>query len=114
MLQELKGVDCPEMEFRALGYHCAAVTQKAYNGVAILSKKPAKIILDALPGDKTDVQARYLETEIDGIRVIDIYLPNGNPVPGEKFDYKLKWMSRLKNRLAQLRREAIPFCVGGD
>jgi exodeoxyribonuclease-3 len=112
MLQELKGLDCPD--FKAAGYECAAITQKAYNGVAVISKKPVKTILEKLPGDNADEQARYLEVETDGIRVIDIYLPNGNPIPGEKFDYKLRWMARLRERLKQLRNESIPFLVGGD
>lgn len=114
ILQELKGIECPETEFRALGYECKTVGQKAYNGVGIFSKQPINTILEKLPGDEADEQARYLEVETNGIRVINIYLPNGNPVPGEKFDYKLKWMKRLKERLRQLRNDSIPFVVGGD
>lgn len=114
LIQELKGLDFPAMEFDALGYKAEAVTQKAYNGVAILSKKPQKVILDHLPGDKNDEQARYLEIEIDSIRVINIYAPNGNPVDSEKYPYKLKWLDRLYKHLAKLRRNNVPFLVAGD
>lgn len=114
MLQELKGLDFPTGECESLGYASEYVSQKAYNGVAILSKAPVKVILDHLPGDKTDEQARYLEVERDGLRLINIYLPNGNPAPGEKFDYKLGWMDRLYARLKTLRTEEVPFLIGGD
>ena len=79
LIQELKGLDFPAAKFDAIGYHSQAVTQKAYNGVAILSKQPVNVILDHLPDDETDEQARYLEIEYNGLRVINIYLPNGNP-----------------------------------
>lgn len=114
MLQELKGLDFPAGECESLGYGSEYVSQKAYNGVAVLSKKPVRAVLDRLPGDKTDEQARYLEVEYDGLRLINIYLPNGNPAPGEKFDYKLGWMERLYARLKELRDGEIPFLVGGD
>lgn len=114
MMQELKGLDFPDMEFTSLGYQVHAVGQKAYNGVAILSKKPFKVLNNSLAGEDTDEQARFLEIEIDGIRVINIYLPNGNPVPGEKFDYKLRWMTRLKKHLEILRNDMVPFVIGGD
>ncbi|MCB9983469.1 MAG: exodeoxyribonuclease III [Rhodospirillales bacterium] len=114
MVQELKGLDFPHGEFKALGWHTAAVTQKTYNGVAIFSKTPIKIIKEALPGDKDDEQARYLEFETNGVRLIDIYLPNGNPVGTEKFTYKLSWMERLYKRLKTLRKDNIPFAIGGD
>lgn len=114
MLQELKGLDFPDSEFTAMGYECRAVGQKAYNGVAILSKIPFTEINNALPGEDPDDQARFLEVEIEGMRLINIYLPNGNPVPGEKFEYKLRWMARLKKHLRLLRENMIPFAVGGD
>lgn len=127
LLQELKGLDFPAMEFDAMGYTSNAITQKAYNGVAILSKKPQKIILDSLPDDENDDQARYLEIEYPPLpppqaggikggsfRVINIYLPNGNPVDSEKYPYKLSWMDRLYDRLKSLRDERIPFVIGGD
>lgn len=114
MLQELKGLEFPQEEFAALGYQSAAVTQKSYNGVAILAKAPMDVVLRALPGDEADEQARYLEVEIEGVRVIDIYLPNGNPVGTEKFSYKLAWMERLRARLQELRVAEVPFVIGGD
>jgi len=116
MIQELKGLEFPSDAFEEIGYQSEAVTQKAYNGVAILSKEPQKKILDQLPGDKTDEQARYLEIEYNNIRVINIYLPNGNPVDpdSEKYPYKLKWMDRLYAHLSELRYNNIPFLIGGD
>lgn len=114
MIQELKGMEFPDMEFRALGYQCAFIAQKAYNGVATLSKTPVEVNETKLHGDDADDQARYLETTISGLRLINIYLPNGNPVDSEKFPYKLAWMDRLKSRLKDLREEGIPFAVAGD
>ncbi len=114
MLQELKGTEFPGDLFSQLGYQSQAITQKAYNGVAILSRTPIDIIQNRLDGDDLDDHARYLETDINGIRVINIYLPNGNPTPGDKFDYKLKWMDRLYERLSHLRTNEIPFLIGGD
>lgn len=109
-LQELKGEVFPSESFP--NYHATVVAQKSYNGVAILSQKPLAMILNRLPGDD---QARYLEVEDEtGLRLINIYLPNGNPRPGEKFDYKLRWMERLYAHIARLRRDEIPFLIGGD
>lgn len=114
MVQELKGLDFPEMDFKLIGYETAAVTQKAYNGVAVFSKTPINVILEALPGDDSDEQARYIEFETNGLRLINIYLPNGNPIGTEKFTYKLDWMKRLKDRLKHLKDNNIPFAIGGD
>lgn len=114
MLQELKGLEFPASEFEALGYKTDAVVQKAYNGVAMISKIPFKVIHNKLPGDDTDEHARYLEIETDNLRVINIYAPNGNPVDTEKFTYKLAWLERLKNHLQNLRLDNIPFAIGGD
>jgi exodeoxyribonuclease-3 len=114
MVQELKGLDFPTEEFKSLGHHSHAVGQKAYNGVATISLTPIKTVLDHLPSDKADEQARYLETDINGLRIINIYLPNGNPAPGPKYDYKLAWMDRLYERLKHLRDSNIPFLIGGD
>ncbi len=111
-LQELKGLEFPKDAFE--GWHIHAVGQKAYNGVAILAKNPFDVVLEKLPGDDADEQARYLEIESSGLRLINIYLPNGNPWPGEKFDYKLKWMDRLLVRLLELRAAEIPFVITGD
>lgn len=119
MVQELKGMDFPAEDFKAIGYETAAVPQKAYNGVAVFSKTPITVILDKLPGDDTDEQARYIEFETIGpfetpIRLIDIYLPNGNPIDTEKFPYKIDWMKRLHARLSYLRKQNIAFAIGGD
>ena len=114
MIQELKGEVFPADEFEKLGYGSAAVGQKAYNGVATLSRHKIETGLQKLPGDDSDEQARYLETIINGVRLINIYLPNGNPVDSEKFPYKLRWMDRLKTRLRELRIANDPFLVGGD
>ena len=114
MLQELKGVDFPAQQFTDIGYQSEAVTQKSYNGVAIIARHDIDVIHAALPGDDTDEQARYLECDIAGLRVINIYLPNGNPVDTEKFPYKLAWMDRLIARVKTLRAQGIPFVIGGD
>jgi exodeoxyribonuclease-3 len=114
MLQEIKGLEFPDMEFTALGYQMITALQKTYNGVAILSKTPITLIQKGLPGMEDDEQARYLEADIGGLRVINIYLPNGNPVESEKYPYKLRWMDALKKRLQALREARIPFAAGGD
>lgn len=116
MIQELKGLEFPTEAFEAIGYKSEAVTQKAYNGVAIFSKEPQEVILNHLPGDDADEQARYLEIEYQNVRAINIYLPNGNPVDPEsqKYPYKLAWMDRLYDRLKTLREENTPFVIGGD
>lgn len=114
MIQELKGEIFPTEDFEALGYHCAAVGQKAYNGVATLSLHPIETVSRALAGNDDDAQSRYLETIINGVRLINIYLPNGNPVGSEKYPYKLGWMARLEQRLATLRAERDVFLVAGD
>jgi exodeoxyribonuclease-3 len=114
MMQELKGTEFPADIFKELGYESAAVTQKAYNGVATLSLHPMETVIKVLDGDGKDDHARYLETTVKGIRLVNIYLPNGNPVDTEKFAYKLAWMDRLKARLKILRAEGLPVAVGGD
>lgn len=114
MVQELKTQDFPAHEFEELGYKSEAVPQKAYNGVAILSKHDIKTLHTALPGNETDEQSRYIEADINGLRVINIYLPNGNPLGTEKFTYKLEWMEHLRTHLENLRRDRIAFVIGGD
>jgi exodeoxyribonuclease-3 len=88
LLQELKGTEFPADVFKSLGYESVAVTQKAYNGVAILSRSPIEHVSNALSGDESDTHARYLEVMVAGTRIVDIYLPNGNPIGTERFDYK--------------------------
>ncbi|MEM6781431.1 MAG: exodeoxyribonuclease III [Pseudomonadota bacterium] len=114
MIQELKGLDFPSEDIKAAGYESVFVNQKAFNGVAILSKEPVEVVLDALPGDESDEQARYLEVDYEDMRLINIYLPNGNPVDTEKYPYKLNWMERLSKRAKYLRDNNIPFLIGGD
>jgi len=89
LLQELKGTEFPR-RFKELGYENAAVTQKTYNGVAILSRHPLEVISTTLVGDEADSHARFLEVMVRGIRIANIYLPNGNPIGTEKFAYKLR------------------------
>ena len=105
-LQEIKCLadDFPRLEVAALGYHVEAIGQRAYNGVALLSKEPPRDVVRGLPGDDDDDQARYIEASFgsDGgeVRVASIYLPNGNPVGTDKFTYKLAWMERLIDHAA--------------
>jgi len=120
LLQEIKSVEetFPALEISGLGYNLAISGQKTYNGVAILSKTPLEIEHTALPGDKSDEQARYVEavTETDAgvLRVASIYLPNGNPVDTDKFDYKLAWMKRLEAHARKLLALEEPVILGGD
>ncbi len=104
----------PASAFEDLGYHVNAVGQKAYNGVAMLSKAPAEDVLTRLPGEPEDEQARYVEATVSGVRIASLYLPNGNPVPGEKFAYKLRWMDRLYHHARTLLAQEIPVVLGGD
>lgn len=113
-LQELKGEEFPTAAIKESGYDSLVKGQKTYNGVAILTKTPPEKVMDILPGDDTDLHARYIEADLNGIRLINIYLPNGNPVGTEKFTYKLAWMDRLYDRLKILREDGIPFVIGGD
>ncbi len=113
-MQELKGTEFPYDVFKSLGYESVAVTQKAYNGVAILARTPIEMMSTALSGDGSDTHARYLEVRISGIRIVDIYLPNGNPVGTDKFDYKLAWMERLITKMSQWKADAMPTVIGGD
>jgi len=116
LLQETKVVDdaFPRQDIEDLGYNVAVHGQKTYNGVAILSKRPIEDVQSGLPGDDGDEQARYLEATIDTVRVAAIYLPNGNPVDTEKFDYKLGWMERLVEQAERLLSQEETFVLGGD
>jgi exodeoxyribonuclease-3 len=119
-LQELKCVDeaFPRAEIESAGYNVATHGQKAYNGVAILSKRPLEDIRRGLPGDEADEQARYLEGVVstaDGVvRVASIYLPNGNPLGTPKFDYKLAWLDRLTAHAKGLLALEEPLVLCGD
>jgi exodeoxyribonuclease III len=114
LMQELKAEEFPALVFKALGYESAAVTQKAYNGLAVLSRYPIETLNTTLAGDEADSHARYLELTIEGIRVVNIYLPNGNPVGSDKFAYKLAWMDRLITQMTAWREQELPVVVGGD
>ena len=116
LLQELKVVDesFPAEEIEDLGYNIAAHGQKTYNGVAILSRHPIEDVTRGLPGDDSDEQARYIEAFTAGVRVASIYLPNGNPAPGEKFDYKIAWMDRLVTHTRELLALDEALVLGGD
>jgi exodeoxyribonuclease-3 len=114
LLQELKGIEFPALMFKELGYESAAVTQKTYNGVAILSRHPMEIVSTTLVGDQTDSHARFLEVMTQDIRIANIYLPNGNPIGSEKFTYKLAWMDRLNEQMRLWLESPVPTLVGGD
>ena len=120
VLQELKSIDAnvPVELFEERGYNVATHGQKGFNGVAILSKHPLEDVARGLPGDETDAQARWIEATVTGetaaIRVCGLYLPNGNPAPGPKYDYKLAWMARLKARAAELLAEEAAAVLAGD
>ncbi|ACI98445.1 exodeoxyribonuclease III [Rhodospirillum centenum] len=116
LLQEIKceTASFPALEFEPLGYRVHAVGQKSYNGVAILSRLPVEDLIERLPGEPEDVQARYVEGTIGGLRIASLYLPNGNPVGSEKYPYKLRWMERLKAHVGELLAREVPFVLGGD
>ena len=116
LLQELKCTEenFPELEIGDAGYNVAVQGQKTYNGVAILSKHPIEDVQRGLPGNEDDPQARFIEATIGTLRVASIYLPNGNPAPGEKFAYKLAWMRHLINRAKTLLELEERFVFAGD
>jgi exodeoxyribonuclease-3 len=119
-LQEIKCLDeaFPSLEVGDLGYNVAVHGQKAFNGVAILSRLPLEDVTRGLPGDDGDEQARYLEAVVSGptfsVRVASIYLPNGNPIGTEKFSYKLAWMERLRRHAAELLAHEEATVLAGD
>jgi exodeoxyribonuclease-3 len=120
-LQELKAPQekFPEMAIRAAGYHPIWLGQKSWNGVAILVRQSdgggePQELQRGLPGDDSDEQSRYLEVAVNGILVACLYLPNGNPAPGPKFDYKLRWMERFHERAAGLIATGAPVILCGD
>jgi exodeoxyribonuclease-3 len=118
-LQEIKSVDeaFPRADYEALGYRVETHGQKGFNGVAILSRLPLSDIRRGLPGDDTDEQSRWIEAVVQGprpLRVCGLYLPNGNPAPGPKYDYKLAWMARMEARLRDLLASEDAFAALGD
>lgn len=125
LLQELKSVDeaVPRELFEDAGYNLETHGQKGFNGVAIAAKHPIEDVVRGLPGpegagpDGDDDQARWIEATVVGdvaVRVCALYLPNGNPVPGPKFDYKLRWMERLRDRAETLLTTEEAVVLGGD
>ena len=120
LLQEIKSVDetFPREVFEDLGYNVETHGQKSFNGVAILSKLPLENVARGLPGDDADEQARWIEATVVGdntaVRICGLYLPNGNPVPGPKYDYKLAWMKRLEARAGALLAAEEPALMAGD
>jgi exodeoxyribonuclease-3 len=119
-LQEIKcqDHDFPREPLEALGYNVAVHGQKTFNGVALLSKLPFDEVAPGLIGDASDVQARFLEalvsTKKGVVRVVSLYLPNGNPAPGEKYDYKLRWMGRLIGFARERMKLEEPLVLAGD
>lgn len=119
LLQEIKSVDeaFPRAPFEDRGYNLETHGQKGFNGVVILSKYPLEDVRRGLPGDDEDSQARWIEaTVIDrrAVRLCGLYLPNGNPAPGPKYDYKLAWMARLEARARELLATEEPLVLAGD
>ena len=116
-LQELKAPDeaFPQSDVERLGYGALWHGQKSWNGVAILARgaQPEER-QRGLPDDPDATQSRYLEADVHGLRVACLYLPNGNPWPGPKFDYKLAWFAKLHRRAARLLKEGIPAVMCGD
>jgi len=116
-LQELKSADegIPEADIRAAGYGAVWHGQKSWNGVAVLARGADPIERQrGLIGEPEDEHSRYLEAEVDGLVIASIYLPNGNPQPGPKFDYKLRWLDRLAARGRELLAEEKPVVLAGD
>lgn len=119
VLQEIKSSDetFPRDLVESRGYHLETYGQKGFNGVAILSKTPLHEVRRGLPGDADDRQARWIEARTEGkpgLHVCGLYLPNGNPAPGPKFDYKLAWMARMQARLTELMTQERPLVAAGD
>ena len=119
MLQETKSTDkdFPFNDIKLHGYEIITVGQKSYNGVAIISKVPVKLKNESLPGNNKDEQARFIEVTVEGKNPFDIasiYLPNGNPIDTEKFDYKLDWMNKLLSYIKLKLENYETFIFGGD
>jgi exodeoxyribonuclease III len=116
-LQELKSTDAefPLSAIEKAGYGAVWRGQKTWNGVAILARKADPVLIRTeLPGDRIDHEARYIEAAVNGIVVTSLYLPNGNPQPGPKFDYKLAWFKRLGTHAAKLLKADVPVVLAGD
>lgn len=117
VLQELKSPDAkfPAAAIRERGYDAVWHGQKSWNGVAIISRVGAiHETRRGLPGDSDDTQSRYIEAAVNGVLIGGLYLPNGNPRPGPKFDYKLRWFERLIDHAAALLDTGLPVLLAGD
>jgi len=117
VLQEIKSTDetFPRDLVESRGYQLETHGQKGFNGVAVISKRPIESVQRGLPGDPEDVQSRWIEARIDGgLTLCGLYLPNGNPAPGPKFDYKLAWMERLQAHARALLAEERVLVLAGD
>lgn len=120
LLQELKMTDdaISRTAFEDMGWYIETHGQKTYNGVAILSRFPIKDVMRDLPclcaEDEADEQSRYIEASIEGFRLASLYLPNGNPCPGPKFDYKLSWFKRLNHQAQKLLDSEQKVVLAGD
>lgn len=108
----------PHLEFESMGYHCAVLGQKSYNGVALISKHPIEDVRMGLPDSEGDDHARYIEgviaTKTGAVRVASLYAPNGNPADTDKYPFKLKWMDRLNAHVRELLAHEEPLVLGGD
>ncbi|MBC7738966.1 MAG: exodeoxyribonuclease III, partial [Candidatus Saccharibacteria bacterium] len=118
-LQETKKIDAdfPRDAFESLGYRVELHGMKSFNGVAILSRLPLEDVTRRLPGNDADEHTRWIEATVIGrrpVRVTSLYLPNGNPAPGPKYDYKLAWMERMRLRVADLLKTEEPLVFCGD
>jgi len=120
VLQEIKSINenFPRDVIESRGYNLETHGQKSFNGVAILSKYPLEDVTRGLPGDDSDEQARWVEATVMGedhaVRVCGLYLPNGNPAPGPKYEYKLAWMARLEAHARDLLASEMPVLMLGD
>jgi exodeoxyribonuclease-3 len=116
LLQETKGIteSFPGVAFEDLGYNVAVVGQKSYNGVAILAKRPIEDVITSLPGDEQDYEARYIEAVVGDLRVASIYVPNGQEIGSEKFEYKLRFLDRLYEHTKTLLNYGEALILGGD
>ena len=116
-LQELKAEQraFPADTLRSLGYRAVWQGERSWNGVAILARDHDPVLTrSSLPGNPDDRQARYIEAAVNGILIASIYLPNGNPQPGPKFDYKLAWFERLIEHASELMTAGVPVVLAGD
>ncbi|HWF05331.1 MAG TPA: exodeoxyribonuclease III, partial [Candidatus Angelobacter sp.] len=116
-LQELKAEQgaFPAAALRSAGYEAVWQGERSWNGVAILARNGTPVLTRAsLPGNADDHQARYIEAAVNGVLITSLYLPNGNPQPGPKFNYKLAWFERLLAHAAELMRSGAPVVLAGD